>query len=111
MTIKDLSQTTGLSERAISFLETDRGNAALPTLRLLAEILGVQVAFLGCFESLPEDTLGQRIKKARLYHGYNKKEFANMIGVKVHTLMKWEKGLTKPLKSYKLLLAYLDLLK
>lgn len=55
------------------------------TVRALAEALKQPVWFLGCYELLPEDTLGQRIRKARLYHGLTKKEFANRFGVNEKT--------------------------
>ncbi|PSK19394.1 hypothetical protein C7R94_11560 [Brevibacillus sp. NRRL NRS-603] len=47
-----------------------------PSFRRLSKVLGVSVAFLSCFEKLPESTLGERIIKARFYYGYTKREFA-----------------------------------
>ena len=49
--------------------------------------------FLGCYEKLPEDTLGQRIRKTRLYHGLTKKEFSDRLGVNEKTVRLWEADL------------------
>ncbi|MBW2672113.1 MAG: transcriptional regulator [Deltaproteobacteria bacterium] len=100
MTIRDLSAATGLSVTALSRLEADKFNAALPNLRTLAKALGVSIAYLGCFEKLPENTLGQRITKARLYHGLTKKEMAQAIGVDPKTLRSWEQDKHQPLNRY-----------
>ncbi|NPV92072.1 MAG: helix-turn-helix transcriptional regulator [Firmicutes bacterium] len=100
MTIRDLSADTGLSVTAIGNLEADKFNAVLPNLRALANALGVPVAYLGCFERLPESTLGQRITKARMYHGFTKDEMARVIGVDPKTLRLWEQDKHQPLQRY-----------
>ncbi|MBH0330099.1 DNA-binding protein [Brevibacillus brevis] len=43
-----------------------------PSLRRLSNVLGVSVAFLGCFEKLPEST------------------FSALIGISERTLYEWE---------------------
>lgn len=65
------------------------------TVRALAKALEQPIWFLGCYEVLPEDTLGQRIRKARLYHGLTKKEFADKLGLGVNekTIRLWEADL------------------
>lgn len=57
-------------------------------------------AHLGGFEKLPEKTLGQQIKKARLYRGLTKTKFARAIGVDVRTLRSWENDIHQPLGRY-----------
>lgn len=96
MTIRDLAQAVQMTPKAIGNIESGRSTASLPTLRKLARVLKVPVAFLGCFETLPENTLGQRITKARLYHGLTKEEFAQLIGVNEKTLRQWEQGKHAP---------------
>lgn len=71
--------------------EQNKTTVTPPNLRKLSKALGVSIAFLGCFEDLPEETLGQRIKKARLYHGYTKKEFGKLMGVSSRMIWGWEK--------------------
>ncbi|UYZ15190.1 helix-turn-helix domain-containing protein [Brevibacillus sp. WF146] len=79
MLLVDLAAATGLSVRSLRLAEQNKSTVSPPNLRRLSEALAVPIAYLGCFENLPEQTLGQRIKKARLYHGYNKREFGGSI--------------------------------
>ncbi|MFS8514879.1 MAG: helix-turn-helix domain-containing protein, partial [Planifilum fulgidum] len=72
LSIKELSVITGISTTSISKMENNHSRPSLPNLRTLAQALDVSVAYLGCFENLPEQTIGQRIRKARLYHGFTK---------------------------------------
>jgi transcriptional regulator with XRE-family HTH domain len=58
---------------------------------------------------LPENTLGQRIRKARLYHGLTKKEFADKLGVNEKTVRLWEEDLcTLASSSMKSLALYIN---
>jgi len=100
MTIRDLCAVTGLSDVAIKNLESDKFNASLPNLRKFAKVLKVSIEYLGCFGMLPENTLAQRITKARLFYGFTKEEFAQIIGVDVKTLRNWEQGKHVPLSRY-----------
>lgn len=100
MTVRDLAAVTGLTPATISGLEAGRTTASLPNLRKLAQALGVPIAYLGCYETLPENTLGQRITKARLYHGLTKEEMARVIGVDPKTLRLWEQDKHQPLQRY-----------
>jgi len=81
-------------------MENNHSQPCLPNLRILAQTLDVPIAFLGCFEELPEQTIGQKIRKARLHHGFTKEEFAQRIGVNVKTLRKWETGYFEPLPHH-----------
>jgi transcriptional regulator with XRE-family HTH domain len=111
MTIVELAKRSGLTEDTISCLERNKNNPSLPTLRILAQALNVTIAFLGCFESLPEETFAQKVKKARLYHGLYRKEFAEVLKVEVRSISNWEKNKFKPLpKNRKSLDGYLAIL-
>ncbi|WP_253721146.1 helix-turn-helix domain-containing protein [Brevibacillus brevis] len=81
MYLVDLAAATGLCTRTIGLAEANKLKVSPPSLRRLSKVLGVSVAFLGCFEKLPESTLGQRIIKARLYYGYTKREFSALLGI------------------------------
>lgn len=96
MTIRDLASITGLNCATIGRIEAGKEPASMPTLRILSQTLDVPIPYLGGFETLPEETLGQRIRKARLFHGLAKVEFARAIGVDVHTIATWEKGKRTP---------------
>ncbi|MEG6615419.1 helix-turn-helix transcriptional regulator [Peptococcaceae bacterium 1198_IL3148] len=100
MTIRDLATIAQIAPNNISLLETDKTKAKLHTLRRLSSALDAPVSYLGCFESLPEDTLGQRISKARHFHGLTKRELAATIGVNVKTLREWEQDKRQPLQRY-----------
>jgi len=100
MTIRTLAKAVGMTPEAISKLEAGKSTASLPTLRKLAQVLGAPIAYLGCFETLPENTLGQKITKARLFHGLTKEEMARAIGVDVKTLRHWEQDKHTPLERY-----------
>ena len=112
MTIRDLCAITGLSVTAIKQLEADKFNASLSNLRKFAKVLKVSIEYLGYFEMLPENTLAQRITKARLFHGFTKEEFAPIVGVDVKTLRNWEQGKHTPLSRYSdVLNQYMEVLK
>lgn len=96
MNIVDLAKSSGLSTITISYIELGQNKASLSTLKILAKILQTSVAFLGCFETLPEGTLGERILKARLFHGHTKREASKQIGVDVKTFWNWESNTTEP---------------
>jgi len=87
---RDLCAVTGLSDVTIKNLESDKFNASLTNLRKFAKVLRVSIEYLGCSEMLPENTLAQRITKARLFYGFSKVEFAPIINVDVKTLRNWE---------------------
>lgn len=93
MDIVDVARAAGLSSATVSKVENGRQIPIVVTVRALAEALKQPVWFLGCYELLPEDTLGQRIRKARLYEGLTKKEFADRLGVNEKTVRLWEADL------------------
>jgi transcriptional regulator with XRE-family HTH domain len=100
MSIRDLAMASGLTTVTISNLEAGRTTASLLTLRKVTQVLGVPVIYFGYFESLPEDTLGQRIKKARLNHGLMLKELSAIVGVDEKSLCHWEMDRHVPLKRH-----------
>lgn len=109
MDIVDVARAAGLSSATVSKVENGRQIPIVVTVRVLAEMLKQPVWFLGCYEVLPEDTLGQRIRKARLYHGLTKKEFADRLGVNEKTIRLWEADLcTLAGSSVKILEPYLE---
>ncbi len=44
----------------------------------------------------PATTLGQRIRKRRLEHGFKQVQLASVLGVNPRTIVNWEKDRTKP---------------
>ncbi|MDO7787101.1 helix-turn-helix transcriptional regulator [Desulforamulus aquiferis] len=100
MTIRELAKAISISPENLGKLEADRFNASMHNLRLLSSVLGVSIPYLGCFENLPKKTLGQCIKKARLFHGLTKREFAGIMGVSEKAIWGWEQDQYKPLEKY-----------
>lgn len=96
LTIRELAHSTGLTPEAISMIENDVNPPSLKSLRLLSTHLGVPISYLGCFEDLPEKTLGDRLKKARLYYGISMKEAAVILSIDPKSIRNWETNKTKP---------------
>ncbi|WP_165866033.1 helix-turn-helix domain-containing protein [Lucifera butyrica] len=111
--IVDVARKAGLCPGTISRIENGRAQTVeIETLRKLAPILKQTIAFLGCFDLLPESTLAERIRKARLIHGLTKSELAAKIGTNEKTVRLWERGRCSPTeKSMKILVPYLKNLK
>lgn len=111
MYLIDVAAATGLCTRTIGLAEANKLKVSPPSLRRLSKVLGVSVAFLGCFEKLPESTLGERIIKARLYYGYTKREFAALLGISERTLYEWEYDRKIPPEEQRVIIErYLDIL-
>ncbi len=98
-TIRELASSIGMTETNIISIENSRSTPSLPTLRLLSEALNVPVYYIGCFEALSERTLGEKILKARCYHGLTKSEMAELFEVDVKTIKNWESDTRNPLSS------------
>lgn len=99
-TTKELAEMSEMSAKQLSNIECGKSGISISNLRNLAKILNVSVAYLGCFENMPEDTPGQRLKKARYYHGLTIKETAEKIEVDYTTIKRWKNDRSKPLEKY-----------
>ncbi|WP_283248949.1 helix-turn-helix domain-containing protein [Paenibacillus antibioticophila] len=100
LTMKELSQVAEISITSIGYIERNVVVASLPTLRKLSKCLKEPIHFLGCFEGMPEDTIGQRFKKARYYRGLLGREAADLICVDEKTINNWESGRKVPSNKY-----------
>ncbi|WP_225999318.1 helix-turn-helix transcriptional regulator [Paenibacillus sp. BJ-4] len=98
LTIKELAVKAGISDVALSRIERDINPAKPKTLRTLSELLGQPISYLGCFEEMPEGTIGEKIKKARHYYGITKTELSARMKVDAKTIYNWELDRT-PLPS------------
>lgn len=110
--MRELARASGVSVTSIGYIERNVVAASLPTLRKLSQVLKEPVHFLGCFETMPEETLGQRIIKARMYHGLLVKEAATLLNVDVKTINNWEADKKTPSPKKKIIVEkFLDILK
>lgn len=95
LTISELASASGVHQNSINLIELKKRNPCVTTIRLLAAALKQDIWYLGCYETLPTETLGQQLCKARLFHGLTKKEFAKQIGVNEKTIRLWKSDLCK----------------
>ncbi|MGB9791757.1 MAG: recombinase family protein [Thermacetogeniaceae bacterium] len=100
LTIEKLAEMTGLSSNTISKIEKGAHTPTITHLRAIAEALNSSVAYLGCFENLPESTWAEKVKKLRMMKGLTQQEFADMLGINVKTLRNWERGIKQPSVEY-----------
>lgn len=96
LTIRELAALSGLTPETISMMENGVHTPSLKSLRKLSAYLSQPIYYLGCFETLPETTFGERLKKARLYHGLTKEEIALQLGVDSKTIKNWELNRNTP---------------
>ncbi|MNW46931.1 transcriptional repressor DicA [compost metagenome] len=95
--IRDLAKIIKVTSQTISNIERGVVTPSLPHLAKLSNVLDKPISFLGCFEQLPENTLGQKIKKARLYQGLLMVDVAELLNVDAKTISNWESDSTKPI--------------
>jgi len=89
--IKTLAAMAGITPTSLSHIENKFGaSIEITPLRKLSAALEQPVWFLGCFDSMPEDTFFQRLKKARCYHGHTKVEMAKRIVVNKRIIFNWK---------------------
>jgi len=88
--IKTLAAKAGITSVCLSNIERQITSVENTTLRKICIALEQPIWFLGCFESMPEDTFFQRLEKARCYHGHTKLEMAKDIGVHVRAIFDWK---------------------
>ncbi|WP_433943345.1 helix-turn-helix domain-containing protein [Paenibacillus sp. SN-8-1] len=96
ITIKELALRSGMTPESISNIERHKQIPSLKKLKILSEVLNMPIYYLGCYEALPENTLGQKIKKARFFNGLTAIELAEMFNVDVKTIFNWESDNAKP---------------
>ncbi|MEC0310212.1 helix-turn-helix domain-containing protein [Paenibacillus lautus] len=99
-TIRELAALSGLTPETISMMENGVHSPSLKSLRKISACLNSPTYFLGCFETLPEDSFGECLKKARLFRGFTKQEAALELGVDPKTLSKWETNKGHPPDKY-----------
>ena len=75
---KDLSSKIGVFPKTIIYIKLDRYSISFSTLRKLSVILNASIVHLGCFNTMPEDTLGQKIKKPAIIMDILKEKLVNL---------------------------------
>lgn len=90
LTILELAEQIEISMTALSKIERGVTTPSPPTLRKISFILERPISYIGCLENLPQESLGQKFKKARLYQGLLVTEVATILNVDVKTIKNWE---------------------
>ncbi|MZP30999.1 helix-turn-helix domain-containing protein [Heliobacterium undosum] len=72
LTIRELAVVSDVTEATISNIENNHGRPTLRVLKKLSAVLDVSLAYLGCYDLLPEESIGQRLRKQRLICEINK---------------------------------------
>jgi len=99
LTMNNLSVLSGLSLTTLSKIENNRcRNHDVKVIKRLAEALDQPIWFMGCYDLLPETSLGDRIRKMRLYKGQYIQELATELVIDEHLISRYEKGTATPPK-------------
>lgn len=96
LTIRELATLSGLTPETISMMENGVHPPSLKSLSKISAWLSQPIHYLGCFETLPEATFGERLKKARLFYGLTKQEAAMKLGVDPKSISNWESNSVLP---------------
>lgn len=95
-TIKGLAERSGLSFATISALESGQPVYKLSTLAAISHALDIDSSLLTDAKNMPEDTLAQKIEKARIMHCHTRQQAMEAIGISNHTYMSVLKGRRHP---------------
>ena len=95
-TIKGLAERSGLSFATISALESGQPVYKLSTLASISHALDIDSSVLTDAKNMPEDTLAQKIEKARIMHCHTRQQAMEAIGISNHTYMSVLKGRRQP---------------
>lgn len=95
LTVKRLAAMAGVDEATICGWETGR-RPTLSTARKVARALDLDVAYLLATDSVPAESLPERIRLARLQKGLSQREMAAQFGVDESTWLAWERGRHRP---------------
>ncbi|MFB5673573.1 helix-turn-helix domain-containing protein [Paenibacillus terreus] len=111
MTIRELASRVSMTPEGLGMIERNIHPPSLPILHELSKVLQRPISHLGCYENMPETTIGDKIKKARHYHGLTKLELSKLIKVNEKTVRNWESNRTRISDEYmSLLKEYLEVL-
>lgn len=95
-TIKGLAERSGLSFATISALESGQPVYKLSTLASISHALDIDSSVFTDASNMPEDTLAQKLEKARITHCHTRQQAMEAIGISNHTYMDVVKGRRQP---------------
>lgn len=101
--IAELAKLTGMAENTLSKIENGHVTSPnLSSIKKVSAVLNKPIWYLGGFDLLPDDSFAARLKKARLYAGLTKRDFAKLFSIDGHTVAFWEESQKKPSKQIKI---------
>lgn len=95
-TIKGLAERSDVSITTISALESGHPVYKLSTIASLAHALDIDSSVLTDAKNMPEDTLAQKIEKARIMRCHTRQQAMEAIGISNHTYMNVLEGRRQP---------------
>ncbi|MBP2664273.1 MAG: helix-turn-helix domain protein [Firmicutes bacterium] len=110
LTINELSALSGISLTTLSKMENNRcRNHDVKVIKRLAEALDQPIWFIGSYDLLPKNSLGEQIRKMRLYKGQYIQELADELGIDPHLVSRYEKGIAMPSARIRIHINFLTL--
>ena len=107
-TIKGLAERSGLSCVTISALESGQPVYKLSTLSSISYALDVDSSVFTDANNMPEDTLAQKLEKARILRCHTRQQAMKAIGISNHTYMSVLQGSLPSSATMKKILRYFD---
>lgn len=97
VSLKELSRRAGIPYTTIyNMVKRDSSRVPPENLQKLADALTVGVGTLCGLDSLGGEKMQERLVKARESVGYNRKEFAGILGIPYRTVTNYENGSREP---------------
>ncbi|MFD1888414.1 helix-turn-helix transcriptional regulator [Paenibacillus wenxiniae] len=90
MTIRQVASLIQISTNSRSLIENEKSKPSLSMVRKLSALFNKEIWYLGTYERMPEDTLGQRIRKARYYRAWIKQDLADYFKIEAKSVYNWE---------------------
>lgn len=90
MSIKLLASKCSISPQTISNIEKDRNFPSISTINILSKELNSSNDYLLQLSNLPEDNIGQTIKKYRLKKGMTQEDLAKKCNLHKSTIKDYE---------------------
>ncbi|MCY6372498.1 helix-turn-helix domain-containing protein [Clostridium ganghwense] len=112
LSIKRLAKLSQMDKTYLNKIELGGNVPSSKIIKKLSLVLEKPIWYLGAYDKFPQNTLGERIYKCRLFYGYTQKEFAAVLGVLPETVRNWEKDISTPIKKHSnILKIFLKILK
>lgn len=100
LSAKELAKKCHVHPQTITNIERGHTKNSIITLRKIAKVLKTPIRIIGAFDKMPEDTIGQKILKARCIRGLTVREASHMLGIYFETYLDYENDRHIVLEKY-----------